>query len=245
MADIRDDAYCKKYFGARKDTIERLKNLYGAAYFEERKDESGRKRDAMQDQEMGRLRQFVDMTRGGNALDMGCGTGGFLERLGPTWKKYGIEVSDVAREAAERRDVVTDFELKDGFFDLIIFRGTIQHIPDPIARIGECFYWLKPGGVIAFLATPNTNSLCYRLFGSLPMIRSDLNFLLPSDVMLRQILENFGFEMLGFAYPYRGTPYARPALDLASFLLKLLGIGGKGVHFAFYRNSLECFARKP
>ncbi len=245
MPHTWDDAYFKKYFGARKATIERLKNLYGASYFEERKDESGRKRDTMQEQELNRLGQYVDLARGGNALDMGCGTGGFLERLGPNWNKYGIEVSDVAREVAAKRGVVTDFELQDNLFDLIIFRGTIQHIPDPVARIGECFYWLKPGGVITFLATPNINSVCYRLFGSLPMIRSDLNFLLPSDVILRQILENFGFEVLGFFYPYLGTPYARPAHDMLSFLLKLIGLGGKGVHFAFYRNSLECFARKP
>jgi len=76
------------------------------------------------------------------------------------------------------------------------------------------------------------------------MIAKEYNFLLPSDLILEQILVNFGFEVLGFEYPYRGTPYARPARDMGSFVLKLLRIR-KNIRFAFPRNILECYARKP
>jgi len=126
---------------------------------------------------------------------------------------------------------------------LIVFRGTIQHIPDPISRIGETYHWLKTNGGLVFLATPNTNSIYYRLFNSLPFISEPYNFLLPSDLMLKQILINFGFRIMGFEYPYRDTPYARPVRDIFSLLLKLMQIRPTE-KFSFYRSMMECYAVK-
>ncbi|MDD5103144.1 MAG: class I SAM-dependent methyltransferase [Candidatus Peribacteraceae bacterium] len=226
----------------RQETIERLKNLYGKPYFES--EELMRKRERMQEIEFAHLRKYFDLSAGGNVLDIGCGTGNFLAKFPPNWKKFGIELSDFARAEAEKRGVITEMDMMDDFFDLIIFRGTIQHLPDPIAKIGECFYWLKRGGGIVFLATPNINSIYYKLFNDLPMIAKEYNFLLPSDLILEQILTNFGFEILGFEYPYRETPYAKPTKDLFAFFLKLLRIK-KDIRFAFPRNLLECYARKP
>jgi len=226
--------------GARRQTILRLKKLYEAEYFEDK--ELARKRSKMYLQEFTRLKKYLDINKGGNVLDVGCGTGDFLSLFATGWKKYGIEISDFAREIAQKKGIITDFELKDNFFDLIIFRGTIQHIPDPISKIGECYYWLKEGGFLVFLATPNTNSIYYKLFNTLPMLAERYNFLLPSDIMLRQILTNFGFKVKAFEYPYRNTPYARPTRDIFSFFLKLFI--RKDIKFPFYRNMLECYAQK-
>lgn len=238
----KDDTYFKEFFGARKQTILRLKGLYGEEYFEDK--ELARKREVMYLQEFARCKKYFDIDKGGNVLDIGCGLGNFLTLFGANWKKYGIEVSDFAREAAKKRGIITDFELRDDSFDLVIFRGTIQHIPDPIYKIGESYYWLKEGGGLVFLATPNTNSIYYRLFNTLPMIGESHNFLLPSDTMIRQSLSNFGFEIMGFEYPYRSTPYAHPLRDIGSFFLKFLRIR-RNIRFAFYKNAMECYAQKP
>jgi SAM-dependent methyltransferase len=237
----KDDKYFQRYFGARKNTILRLKDLYEKEYFEDTVKNS--LREEMYKEEFKRINKYFDMSNGGNILDIGCGEGYFLALFDKNWNKYGIELSDHARENAEKRGVITEFELQDNFFDLIIFRGTIQHIPDPISRIGECYYWLKDTGGIVFLATPNINSISYKLFDNLPMLSKKHNFLLPSDKMLEQILSNFGFNIITFEYPYSSTPYASPIKDTFAFILRLLKIK-KEVDFPFYKNVLECYARK-
>ena len=232
------DLLQERFYGARKETLLRLKKLYEQEYFEDKRLANLRKN--MYLQEFERLKQYFKFFDGAerNVLDIGCGTGDFLCQFNEKWSKYGIEVSDYAREIAEQRGIITDFEIKDNFFDLIIFRGTIQHIPDPIHRIEECFYWLKNGGGLVFLATPNTNSWVYRLFTELPMLDKHHNFLLPSDKMLEQILINFGFNVIGFEYPYRNTPYAKPIEDPRLLILRLLRIRKK-IDFAFPKKMLD------
>lgn len=234
-------SYYRQFFGARASTILRLRKLYGKNYFEDRI--LRHKRKQMYLQEFTRLQKYFDLSRGGKVLDIGCGTGDFLSLFGSNWEKFGIDISDWAIQIANRKGIITNFELKDALFDLIVFRGTIQHIPDPISRIGETYYWLKVNGGLVFLATPNTNSIYYRLFNSLPFISEPYNFLLPSDLMLKQILINFGFRIMGFEYPYRDTPYARPIRDFCAFILKFLKIK-PNIKFPFYGNLMECYAVK-
>lgn len=236
-----EDIFFKEFFGARKQTILRLEKLYEKEYFGDK--ELEKKREKMYLQEFARIKKYFDTNKGGKVLDIGCGMGDFLSLFGEKWMKYGIEISDIAREIAKKKGVIVDFELQDGFFDLIIFRGTIQHIPDPIYRIGECYYWLKSGGGLIFLATPNINSIYYKLFNTLPMLNERYNFFLPSDIMLTHILNNFGFRVKGIEYPYRNTPYARPIKDIFGFLLKFFKIR-KNIEFPFYKNIMECYAEK-
>lgn len=220
--------YNQKLFGARKETLVRLEELYGKYYFEDRHNKGQKDyqnevemRKDMYGQELARIKKYIpDFEKGGRVLDIGCGRGEFLSLFGKNWEKFGVEISDYAREIAENKGINTKFDPQDNFFDLIIFRGTIQHIPDPICKISESYYWLKKGGAVIFLATPNTHGIVYKLFNDLPMIEERLNFLLPSDKMLNQILVNFGFSDICFYYPYIGTPYARPIRDFFFFYSK-------------------------
>lgn len=241
LENLRDDNYCRKFFGARKETVLKLGKLYSKEQYDDKKKEA--RRNSMYLQELARLGKHFNLEKGGRVLDIGCGRGNFLSLFGAKWQKYGIEISDFGRQECKKRNIIVDFELKDNFFDLIIFRGTIQHIPDPIYRIGECYYWLKKGGGVVFLVTPNINSLYYKLFNTLPLLVPPQNFFLPSDITLKQILSNFGFNVLGVEYPYFGTPYASPLKDGLNFLLKLLGFR-KNIQVPFYKNIMEVYARK-
>ena len=58
-------------------------------------------------------------TKGGNVLDIGCGEGGFLSLFDANWQKYGIDISGYALKEAGKKGIITDFELKDNFFDLL------------------------------------------------------------------------------------------------------------------------------
>lgn len=237
-----EDKFYKDFYGVRRKMFFRLKDLYKDEYFEN--ETAIKKRKEMYQQEFNRLKNIFDLEKGGKVLDVGCGQGDFLMLFNSKWKKYGMEISEFAKRNAEKRGIITKFDIKDDFFDIIIFRGTIQHIPDPIARIGESYYWLKNNGGIVFLATPNTNSPYYKLFNTLPMLDESRNFLLPSDIMLSQILKNFGFKISEIKYPYLNTPYANPVKDIINFILKLLKIKRKAKP-AFFKSMMEIYAQKP
>lgn len=181
---------------------------------------------------------------GGCVLDVGCGMGNFLDVFdNGFWDKYGIEISEYAAGIAAKKGIkLIDYDFNSEFFDLVVFRGVFQYFEDPWHPIGECARMLKPGGIMAFLATPNANSICYRVFGDLPMLEKDLNFIIPSDNMLKKMLTDLKLEVLEFRYPYLDSPYANILLDHLRFFLKFFGIKRK---FAFWGNMMECYARRP
>lgn len=213
---------------------------YDQDYFEDRHLGQDPKREQSYRDELSRIHQYVSQ---GNVLDVGCGMGDFLTLFDDeSWQKYGIEISEYARDVASSKNIkLIDYDGTPDFFDLIIFRGTFQHLDQPLYAIQRCIAMLKPGGHIIFLATPNTSSICYRLFGDLPMLDPKRNFVVPSDTMLSHILTNFGLEVLRFEYPYLESPYSNPIRDHIRFLLRIFGIKTR---FAFWKNTMECYARK-
>ena len=217
---------------------EKYFSQYNSDYFKAYLDDS--KREKMYRQELKRLLKYKD---GGKILDVGCGLGLFLDLFDDNeWDKYGVEISDDAISVCRGKGIKIDgYNYPDSFFDLIVFRGSIQHIDTPLYVIKKCYKLLKDDGIIAFLATPNTNSICYKLFEDLPMINPKYNFVLFSDKILKQSLENFGFDVLDIYYPYLETSYAKPMKDILYFILRLIGFKKK---FAFYGNVMECYARK-
>ncbi|PJE81445.1 hypothetical protein COU58_02500 [Candidatus Pacearchaeota archaeon CG10_big_fil_rev_8_21_14_0_10_32_42] len=217
-----------------------MANLYGAEYEKYRVSKCD-SRKLMYIQELGRISKLRNLARGGRILDIGCGQGEFLELFNSEWEKWGIEINPISKKVCLSKHILINKTLKNNFFDIIIFRGTIQHIPNPFEWIKKSYHLLKKGGMIIFLATPNTESVYYRLFKELPMLDEKYNFLLPSEKILRQTLKNFGYRDIKFYFPYRETPYARRD-DLLKFVLKFFGF--RKLNFAFPRNILECYALK-
>jgi SAM-dependent methyltransferase len=181
----------------------------------------------------------------GILLDVGCSTGEFIDAIG--WTKdhaFGMEISDYARSIAADKGIRFKKNLlnTDNFFDLVVFRGTIQYFLNPFEYIQRAFACLKPGGHVVFLATPNSNSPYYCLFNTLPFLEEKLNYLIPSDVSLAMNLRNAGFEIIDIDYPYIGTPYASPISDHLRFLRKL--IFKTEDKFPFWRSVMSIVARK-
>lgn len=182
----------------------------------------------------------------GTLLDVGCSTGEFIDAI--DWNKnrvFGMEISNYARGIAEKKGIRFDKDLfnTDNFFDMVVFRGTIQYLPNPFEYIQRAFACLKQGGHVAFLATPNSNSLYYFLFRTLPFLEEKLNYLIPSDGSLSMNLKNAGFEIVNIDYPYIGSPYANVITDHLKFVTKL--ILRTEDKFAFWRSMMNVLARKP
>jgi SAM-dependent methyltransferase len=105
---------------------------------------------------------------GQRVLEVGCGVGGILERLGPRERIVGIDVeADILAAAAERfrdrpeyslrvRDVgaLSDperAELEAERFDSIVCINALEHMRDDIAMLQTLEQLLTPGGTLAVL----------------------------------------------------------------------------------------------
>ncbi len=220
-----------------------LKSLYGDAYFQAYRDDPKREASYRIDRD-----HILSFKKGGRILDVGCGLGKFLELFDPgQWERCGVDISDVAVQEARKRGIrVQEYEhgydYPEESFDVVVFRGTIQHLDTPFEAIQRCVSLLKPGGLMVFLSTPNAAGICYRLFGTLPFLDPRLNFWIPSDATLKNVLVNFRMEVLETRYPYLETPYARPVRDHLGFLARCFGFP---VKFSFWGNLIEVYARKP
>lgn len=104
-------------------------------------------------------------------LDIGCGTGAFLEeaRRGG-WQVAGREVSPYAAEQARRRGLdvacgpIEGQGLPPATYDCITFWDVLEHLRDPAGVLRAAGRALRPGGVLA-LSTGDVTSLCARLCG--------------------------------------------------------------------------------
>jgi SAM-dependent methyltransferase len=218
---------------------------YDAAYFRTRQGN-----DALRIKTFLREKRFLEQRLDpavflkGLVVDVGCSTGEFLTTIG--WdltKAYGMEIADYARQRAQDAGISFDRDVfsEADFFDLVVFRGTIQYLPNPFEHLYAAYRALKPGGAL-FLTAPNTNALYYRLFGTLPFLEEELHYWVPCDTSLRMVLRNCGFRSVDIDYPYLKSPYANPLRDHLRFLAKVLFRTGH--RFPFWRNVMYVFAQK-
>ncbi|MDQ8043153.1 MAG: class I SAM-dependent methyltransferase [Solirubrobacteraceae bacterium] len=111
----------------------------------------------------------------GTLVDLGCGTGRFLERLqycGWAGTLRGREYSpEVARYAGDRLGIeissgtVEDAGLEPGAQSVIVLRHVIEHLREPVAELSRLREGLEPGGLL-YLGTPDARALSAKVFGS-------------------------------------------------------------------------------
>lgn len=157
----------------------------------------------------------------GRVLDVGCSRGGFLDVFAANgFEGYGVELGSEAAQAARERFQVWQGELPalelPGNFDLVVFRGVIEHCLDPKAYLRKAWEQLRVGGVLYLTSTPNRDALCCDLFQELWNQHEPEGHLLHLAVRhLDAFLTELGSDKLFERYLYLETPYADPARDAA------------------------------
>lgn len=180
----------------------------------------------------------------GIVCDVGCSTGEFLDEINWTGQKFGMEVSSFAINLAKSKGISFEKNIlnQNNYFDLIIFRGTIQHLPSPFEYIEAAYNSLKIGGKICFLATPNSNSIVYKLNNTLPALDPKLNFYIPSDKTLINICKNFGFVKPKVEKLYINSPYSSIIKDHLKFILNV--VFKTKPNFPFWGNMMNIIMEK-
>lgn len=111
-------------------------------------------------------------TRKGTLLDMGCGTGHFLnECRSAGWKIEGVEVSEVARANAktehgiEPNSSLDEFETNAGSLNAISMWHVLEHLPNLNEHLSKFHKWLADDGAV-LVAVPNHESYDAIHYGS-------------------------------------------------------------------------------
>jgi len=116
------------------------------------------------------LRYLPVLVPGARLLDVGCGSGAFLERATAAgWHASGVELDEKAAANARARGLnVVQGDIgclaESEKFDAVTLTHVIEHMHDPLRVLREVFHRLKPGGTL-YLETPNIDSLGRQTFG--------------------------------------------------------------------------------
>jgi len=116
--------------------------------------------------------RYVSQTqaRGAKVLDFGCYTGGLLEKLGPQFQRYGIEINRVAAATASEligQSVWSSVdEIPPGLrFDAVIATDVIEHVTNPLLLIEQLSSSLSDDGLL-IITTGDADNYLWNRFGA-------------------------------------------------------------------------------
>lgn len=138
-------------------------------------------------------------------LDVGCGTGWFLEvAMQEGFVAYGLELGKEIAAATSKRlkikvftETLQEMPVSEKF-DVITLFDLLEHVPDPKAVLRSVREHLNPGG-IALIFCPNLDSVGMRILqerSSLVMPAEHLFYFTPKS--LRRLIEQTPLEVVEF-----------------------------------------------
>lgn len=129
---------------------------------------------------------------GGRVLDIGAGSGAFLQGLGPAWEKHAVESSELTRAVLAARGIPAHASLAapalqalHGTFDLITLFQVLEHVAEFYPLLHRCRDLLKPGGTL-FVTVPDGDAMAEqeRMTGCPDMPPNHINRWSPPSLAL-------------------------------------------------------------
>jgi SAM-dependent methyltransferase len=210
-------------------------NDFDNAYHLKRKIDSA-KRSLQHQNDFSEVKKFIERNESllKNAvgklqiIDIGCSDGEFSKKFNGLGEVTGVEINQMqALEAKKKISRVLDELPFDEIFDIVLIRGTLQHLPTD----NRFFDFLENNlesncGIVAILSNPNSDSIIYKRTGSLPALdvggNFDSNFHVYSPKKLKLVLEKIGVQTEFVSFPYLSTPYSKPIRDFIAGATSLI-----------------------
>lgn len=216
---VKCDACGLVYQNPRVD-VEHIKDYYDAEYIAHRK-----KRDwgiltwfynqAMEkhDREKEKLvRNYVSLGAHSRVLDVGCGAGTFLSRIGSRYaaRVTGVDFKDLSHlpgfdQIEFHCGLFYEQDFGERQFDLITMWHFLEHDYDPPRTLATARQWLAPEGRLV-IEVPRLDSVSFRLFRERwPGLQAPQHTALYDREMLWRFIEKAGLEVVDYL-PYGAFP---------------------------------------
>lgn len=148
--------------------------------------------------------EICNLPSGSRIADIGCGSGGTLERLERTgsYEAVGLDYSEVlVGEALVRitsshlvRGMAEKLPFKKGFFDALFCECVLSILSDRMAVLHECARVLKEGGFLIISDVFNQGGAGQGLSGETLQELGTTGLLTKEDIF--SLLEGLGFSLL-------------------------------------------------
>lgn len=156
------------------------------------------------------LKMLKKFKKKGRLLDIGCATGFLLDEARKDgWEIYGVELSKWAVDFAKKQlgietifnGVLKDASYPDNYFDAVILKDAIEHLPDPKDTLIEIRRILKANGIIC-INTPAIDSFISRILKAKWWGVKQLHLYYFTRQTLKKMLSAAGFVTVKFkSYP--------------------------------------------
>jgi SAM-dependent methyltransferase len=162
-----------------------------------------------------RCKLILDRKPPGRLLDVGCGTGTFLDTMrSHGWQVQGVELNAEAALYSQERlglDVfagsLDESSFGENVFDVITLWDVLEHLPSPQTALDTFSRILRPDGLLV-IRMPNAGSLDAWLFGpywagwDLPR-----HYYVFDPASARRLLDQGGFIVLDVSYGGGHPPF--------------------------------------
>jgi SAM-dependent methyltransferase len=178
-------------------------------------------------------------------LDVGSGTGDFAAQFLDRCEVHAVEVDGAARMAcAEAYPAVRLYPSlesipHDAAFDAILFRGTLQYMPDLHDVANWCGDRLGDGGHLFVLATPNAESILAQLQREHWVLadKAEHRYWFTRHHLMRLFGDRF--TLVAYDLPYLGTPYESYADDLRKVVAMIESPAARSERVPFFGSMMN------